>query len=161
MSLEMLAKVEQGKKAPSASNLRKLATALGMEPTDLASRAAWWELNELEGASGSLLRLGVTQWLAGGARLPHRGRGGALGAAAVAVPLIGTGVVGAVAGAAVAKEFANRRALAAWLRKQANLVTEGSAHDVEQITQELGFALRDSQGPTDDDRPTDAVTPPL
>src|SRR3954451_19994790 len=43
VSLEMLAKVGRGKKAPSARTLRKLAAGLGLEPMDLSSRAAKWE----------------------------------------------------------------------------------------------------------------------
>ena len=136
VSLEMLAKIEQGKKAPSARTLRKLAIALGMEPTDLASRAAWWELNELDGASAALLRLGVTQGAALGAlgarRLGTIGR--------VAGPLIGA----AIGGMALNKEFADRRSLSDWLQEQAKLLTEGSESDVAEITEILGVVLRES-----------------
>lgn len=150
VSLEMLAKVEQGKKAPSASTLRKLAAALGLEPTDLASTAAWWEHKEFEGAAASLLRLGVTQALAVGRQL-QGGAGRPLfagaGGMAAALPIIGAGAAGAVAAAlgfsAVNREFKDRESLAAWLRQQAALVTEGSEQDVEEVTQALGLVLHD------------------
>jgi len=123
VSLEMLAKVEQGKKAPSARTMRKLAIALGMEPTDLAGRAAWWELNELDGASAALLRLGVTQGAALGAL--H-----ARGFDAIVTELN--------------KEFAVRRSLSDSLfRELAELVTEGSESDVVEITEALGVVVRE------------------
>ncbi|MDF2093613.1 helix-turn-helix transcriptional regulator [Knoellia sp. 3-2P3] len=42
VGVDMVAKVEQGAKAPSAKTLRGLATALGVEPIELSSRAATW-----------------------------------------------------------------------------------------------------------------------
>ena len=146
VSLEMLAKVEQGKKAPSARTLRKLAIALGMEPTDLASRAAWWELNELDGASAALLRLGVTE----GVRLgvTQRAALGALSALRVSSRVSGAigGVAGlgaAIGGMALNKEFADRKSLSDWFQEQAKVATEGSESEVADMTEALGFVVRE------------------
>lgn len=42
LSVDMIAKVEQGAKAPSATKLASIAGALGVLPRDLSSRAAMW-----------------------------------------------------------------------------------------------------------------------
>lgn len=56
VSLEMLAKIEQGRKAPSARTLRKLAKGLGVEPQELAGQAAEWEAGVAVGASSAVLK---------------------------------------------------------------------------------------------------------
>ncbi|WP_407343360.1 helix-turn-helix domain-containing protein [Pengzhenrongella phosphoraccumulans] len=146
VSLEMLAKVEQGKKAPSARTLRKLAIALGMEPTDLAGRAAWWEVNELDGASAALLRLGVTQGVrlgvsqrrALGVLAGFRVSGGASGAIGGAAAL-----GAAIGGIALSKEFADRKSLSDWFQEQARVATEGSVSEVADMTEALGLVVRE------------------
>ena len=92
VSLEMLAKVEQGRKAPSARTMRKLAIALGMEPTELAQAAAWWELSESNGAAASLLRLGITRGSVPGSASARR-----LGAIGLVAPLVGAAAIGGMA----------------------------------------------------------------
>lgn len=140
VSLEMLAKVEQGKKAPSARTLRKLAIALGMEPSDLAHRAAWWELNESDGASASLLRLGVTQSLAMGAMgaLGTQGLGLAGRAVGRAAP---AGILALIGSLALNRELADRKAISALLQEQAKLIAEGPESAVAEMTETLGLAL--------------------
>jgi transcriptional regulator with XRE-family HTH domain len=56
VSVEMIAKVEQGRKAPSAKTLRKLAAGLGVEPLELSSSAARWEAAAASGAGLGALR---------------------------------------------------------------------------------------------------------
>ncbi|HVU72958.1 MAG TPA: helix-turn-helix transcriptional regulator [Mycobacteriales bacterium] len=57
VGLEMLAKVEQGRKAPSPATAAKLARALGISPNDLARSAARWESGAAVGVQDAALRL--------------------------------------------------------------------------------------------------------
>lgn len=56
IGLEMLAKVEQGRKAPSPASVAKLARALGIATTDLARSAARWESGANLGVKDASLR---------------------------------------------------------------------------------------------------------
>ena len=53
---EMLAKVEQGRKAPSPATVAKLAHALGIATTDLVRCAARWESGAAMGVREAVLR---------------------------------------------------------------------------------------------------------
>ena len=56
IGLEMLAKVEQGRKAPSPASVAKLARALGIATTDLSRSAARWESGASLGVKEASLR---------------------------------------------------------------------------------------------------------
>ncbi|MDB5478883.1 MAG: family transcriptional regulator, partial [Alphaproteobacteria bacterium] len=102
ISLEMLAKVEQGRRAPSAKTLRKLAHALGLEPTTLVSSAALWEAGSADGTHVAALRSHVLGNASVGASLGTLGAGlgrfsqpTKYGVAAIAGGLVGMPVAAA------------------------------------------------------------------
>src|SRR4051794_24814283 len=71
---EMVAKIEQGVKYLSSPALRRLAEALGMEPSVVLERANAWQLGLQSGERPALLRnvalgsaLAGRDWVAGGA----------------------------------------------------------------------------------------------
>lgn len=122
ISLEMLAKVEQGKKAPSAKTLRKLALALGIEPVDLSDRAARWEAGLSAGLKASALRTVVMR---GSARTVVGASAGAL-AAVGALP-----IAGAVGAGLIVHEMQQRRQWAELIgARLTDLLANGSPEQV-------------------------------
>lgn len=126
ISVQMLAKVEQGRKAPSAATLARLAKSLGIEPPDLAQRASAWQALAATGASPAALRAGTISGSLG------LGVGAAVGAALM--PAAGVAAVGAFA---VHRELRNRRVIEALLRSNLDL----SAQDLEDIANQLGVEV--------------------
>lgn len=61
ISVQMIAKIEQGHKNPSPNSLQRLAGALGMTALDLSRRAASWEVGVEQGLTEAELRLRVLQ----------------------------------------------------------------------------------------------------
>jgi transcriptional regulator with XRE-family HTH domain len=142
VSLEMLAKVEQGRKAPSARTLRKLANGLGVEPQDLAGRAAEWEAALAAGASSAVLRA-VTL---------ASGRAGMRAAAAspIGALLSGGAVVGSAVGAGAylwGRERAERSVLAAQLEARLKQIVEsGSEIELARAHEALDAVQADGDG---------------
>ena len=61
LGVDMVSKIEQGRKTPSAAALNRLAAALGLGAIDLSNRALLWAaLRESPQASAGLLRLVAT-----------------------------------------------------------------------------------------------------
>lgn len=136
ISVEMLAKVEQGAKAPSAKTLRALAQSLGVDPLDLSGRAAAWEA--VAGAPGStsaaLRRIalgGVTP------RVPLAAMA-AGGAIAGGLPLV-AGAVGAAGMAAAAIERRDRRQIEDLLREllEQRITRAETKEDLQDIVEDL------------------------
>lgn len=140
VGLEMLAKVEQGRKAPSARTLAKLARALGLEPTELAARAAHWEAGAGAGATTGALRATVlTPWgsvkaansvssMAGGAVL------GSVASLVTPFPLVVGGAIGAMYG----RERARKRELVAALEQRLqDLLENGSEEQLAHLAETL------------------------
>lgn len=92
LGVDMIAKVEQGAKAPSASALKRLAAALGLDPIELSNRGlVWATMKDSPEASTALLRTVAT---AGMKAFPamSRAKGGtpaSVAAAAAAAALVG------------------------------------------------------------------------
>jgi transcriptional regulator with XRE-family HTH domain len=59
LGIEMLAKIEQGKKAPSPKTLRKLATGLGVDTVDLTHSVATWQAGLAGGLNKAQLRRSI------------------------------------------------------------------------------------------------------
>jgi len=126
ISLEMLAKVEQGRKAPSAATLAALAAGLGLEAPDLAHRADAWQALASVGASLAALRAGT---IAG-----TLGVGGA--AAGLGPALLNPVGLAAVGGAYVVhRESRNRRHLEKFLASNLNRLSDD---DLQDIADRLG-----------------------
>lgn len=133
ISLEMLAKIEQGRKAPSAATLAGLALGLGIEPPDLAHRANAWEAFASAGASMATLRAGT---IAG-----TLGIRGPIGSS-----LVGPVGIAAAAGvAAIQRESRKRRQLEALLLSTLEQLTDDDLQDVDldDIANRLGVDLPD------------------
>ncbi len=130
VSVEMIAKVEQGRKAPSSKTLRKLAADLGVEPLAISSSAATWQ---------AAAAAGVGLWDLRAALI-----GGSLGARALAPFGVAALAVapGALPLAAVAGGFAlreghervqwERRILEAHLARLRDVLDRGSPEDIQQ-----------------------------
>lgn len=112
LGVDMIAKVEQGAKAPSANALNRLAAALGLDPIDLSNRGLLWAaLRDSPEASTALLRSVAT---GASAALPAFRVAKSVGpAAAVSV----VGVAGA-AGLAFLSEKKSRRQIEEALRER-------------------------------------------
>lgn len=124
ISLQMLAKIEQGSKAPSAATLSRLAHGLGIDTPDLAQRANAWQAFAAAGASRAALRAGtITGTLGAG-----------IGAAVGAVLMPGVSGVATVGALAVHRELRNRRVIEALLRSNLDL----SADDLQDVANQLG-----------------------
>ena len=148
ISLEMLAKVEQGRRAPSAKTLRKLAHALGIEPTTLVSSAAAWEAGDASGTHVAALRshiLGGGMTRQGGMTTQGRVLNSTLtpwdmvsqparyGAAVLAGSLIGVpGAAAGVAAIAVGREMTQRKDVIAAMRERLAEL-EASATDAQLV----------------------------
>lgn len=143
VTVEMIAKVEQGKRAPSGMTLRKLALALGLQPEELSTQATIWETGAASGFSDTQLRANATRMLIsrGGGKSAALGLAGAL--------LAGPG--GAVAGVAFAAltsasvrkhdDEAIRHALRIRLDE---LLATGTPEQLHEIAETLGI----DTGPT-------------
>jgi transcriptional regulator with XRE-family HTH domain len=133
VSLEMLAKIEQGRKAPSARTLRKLAKGLGVEPQDLAGHAAEWEAALAAGASSAVLRAVTLASSRPGTRAAAAFRLGAL--------LPSGALVGSAVGAGaflLGRERAERAELAAQLEARLKQIVEsGSELDLARAHEAL------------------------
>jgi transcriptional regulator with XRE-family HTH domain len=143
ISLEMLAKIEQGRKAPSAATLAGLAWGLGIEPPDLAHRANAWEAFATAGASMATLRAGT---IAGTLGI----RGGPIGAS-----LVGPVGIAAAAGvAAIQRESRKRRQLEALLLSTLEQLTDDDLQDVDldDIANRLGVDLPDETSTNGSDK---------
>jgi transcriptional regulator with XRE-family HTH domain len=127
VGIEMLAKVEQGKKAPSAKTLRKIAIGLGIDPQELNSRALGWQEAAAVGATSTALKqlaLGTGAGANFGSMV-----GLTLGAVASTTLLPGAG---ALVGAAALREMRQRGRWAALLEaKLAELVATGSESELQ------------------------------
>ena len=120
ISIEMLAKIEQGRKGPSAKTLTGLAKALEVETPDLAQRASAWEAMSAAGASTAVLRSGA---LTGGL-------GAAISANALRALIPGVGLAATAGGAAalaIRSELRNRK------RVEAALITSIQGLSDEQL----------------------------
>jgi transcriptional regulator with XRE-family HTH domain len=131
ISLEMLAKIEQGRKAPSAATLAALASSLGIEAPDLAHRASAWEAFASAGASAATLRAGTiagTLGIRGGPIAPN-----------LAAPV---GLAAAV-GVAIHHESRKRRKLEALLHSSLQQLTDDDLQhvDLDDIANRLGVDL--------------------
>lgn len=83
---DMIAKVEQGAKAPSTSALRRIASALGVTPIELSDRGLIWStLRANSEASTALLRSVATGTFRAGAPFNYLGAGAMVGAAGGAI----------------------------------------------------------------------------
>jgi transcriptional regulator with XRE-family HTH domain len=142
VSLEMLAKIEQGRKAPSARTLRKLANGLGLEPQDLAGRAAEWEAVRAAGASSAVLRAVTLASGRSGTRAAATSPVGAL--------LSGGALVGSAVGAGAylwGRERAERSVLAAQLEARLKQIVEsGSELELARAHEALDAAQADGEG---------------
>lgn len=143
VSVEMIAKVEQGKKAPSAKTLRKLAAGLGIEPLTLSKSAARWEAAAAAGEGLWDLRAALI--------------GGSLGARAAVAPLgvagLGIGPVtwplAAVATGLALREGRERDRLARRLEARlAELLEQASQEEIEHALAALDAVL--PEAPTDE-----------
>lgn len=120
ISLEMLAKIEQGRKAPSAVTLAALASGLGLEAPELAQRASAWQAFASAGASLAALRAGTIA--------------GTLGISSGAAAHAAFGIGGAYL---IRRELRNRRVLEELLRSNLKL----SEDDLQDIAQQLGVEM--------------------
>lgn len=143
ISLEMLAKIEQGRKAPSAVTLAALALGLGIEAPDLAQRASAWEAFASAGASMATLRAGT---IAGTLGI----RGGTIGSSLVAP----VGLAAAVGVAAIHHESRKRRQLEALLRSSLAQLTDDDLQsvDLHDIADRLGVEMP-AESSTDSEQP--------
>lgn len=64
VGVDMLAKIEQGARAPSGPTLKKLACALGLDALDISNYTATWVERSLAGDSRVILRAAVKTSLA-------------------------------------------------------------------------------------------------
>lgn len=128
ISVEMLAKLEQGRKAPSAATLAALASGLGLEAPDLAHRANAWQAFAALGTSLAGLRAGT---IAGTL---------AVGVGASVMP-IAAGTVGAYA--AVKHEARKRLLLEQLLQTSLEQLSEADLQDVDlhDIAARLGVEM--------------------
>ncbi len=125
VSVEMLAKVEQGRKTPSARTLERVARALEIDPVDLTARAEAWEAGEAAGMPPLALRQATTIGVASGVIA------GGLGAAAF--PLVGAAAVGFSL-----REMRERGRWAALLEaKLSDLVAHGTPEQLERVLASL------------------------
>lgn len=131
ISVEMLAKIEQGRKAPSAATLAALASGLGLDPPDLALRASAWEAFASAGASMATLRAGTIA--------------GTLGIRGVPVVSSLAAPVGLAAAVSVAmhSESRKRRQLEALLRSSLEQLTDDDLRnvDLDEIADRLGVEI--------------------
>jgi len=138
VSVEMIAKVEQGRKAPSAKTLRKLAAGLGVEPLELSSSAARWEAAAAAGAQVATLRAALTAGSLGARAVAPLGLAAGISVAPVALPLA------AVAGSLALREGRER---AQWARlleaRLAELLDRGSSEDIQHALDTLDKVLPD------------------
>lgn len=132
ISVEMLAKIEQGRKAPSAATLAALASGLGIEAPDLAHRASAWEAFASAGASMATLRAGT---IAGTLGI----RGGPL-TSNLAAPV---GVAAAAVGIAIHHESRKRRQLEALLLSSLEQLSDDDLQnvDLDDIADRLGVEI--------------------
>ena len=141
VSVEMIAKVEQGRKAPSAKTLRKLAHGLGVEPLELSSSAAKWEAAVVAGAQVAALRAALTAGSLGVRAIAPLGIAAGIGLGP-ALPL-----AAAAAGTLVAREGFERGQWARRLEARlAELLERGSAEDIQRALATLDQAL--PEGPS-------------
>jgi transcriptional regulator with XRE-family HTH domain len=142
VSVEMIAKVEQGRKAPSAKTLRKLAAGLGVDPLELSSSAARWEAAAAAGAGLGALRAALTGGTLGARIAAPFGMRTGFGVAPVALN------IAAVAGGLALQEGRER---AQWARlleaRLAELLERGSPEDIQHALATLDKVLPDP--PTD------------
>lgn len=123
ISLEMLAKIEQGRKAPSAATLAALASGLGLEAPDLAHRANTWQALASAGTSLAALRAGTIAGTLG------------VGVGSALVSPFGLTAVGAYA---VHRESRKRRELEELLRSNLNLLSDD---DLQDIADRIGIEM--------------------
>lgn len=128
ISVEMLAKVEQGRKAPSAKTLASLASGLGIEAPDLAQRANAWQAFAAAGANGATLRAGTIAGTLGvnGSNVARALglRAGAALTPGAALPVglaVAAGAAGAAGASAVRREHRSRRVLEEILRSNLDM----------------------------------------
>lgn len=138
VSLEMLAKVEQGRKAPSAKTLRKLALAIGIETVDLSGRAAWWEAALAAGTNLASLRAGVM------GVAPAVGVARATRALAGGLPVAGALGVGVAYGVKEARERQYYKQLLE--ARMSVLLEQGSTEQIETALQTLDAVLPPADG---------------
>jgi len=107
VSIDMIAKIEQGAKSPSPPALRKLAAALGVTPAEIFQRSNMWLLAEESGTSDAGGRGIALGWMK--AALPPAVVGAAAG---------GLGFLAAAGERAESRrhEAARREMLADWIR---------------------------------------------
>ena len=149
LGVDMIAKVEQGAKAPSAAALKRIASALGCDPIELSNRGLLWA--EMEGspeASVALLR-----HIATGASVAGPVVRRALGLRSTSAP--GLQVLAAVAagtsaaGYAFAREKRTRNEIEKDLRRRLQeLLTEASTEDLVKL--EAALELAENENPPSD-----------
>ncbi|WP_446666414.1 helix-turn-helix domain-containing protein [Flexivirga sp. B27] len=130
LSVEMLAKIEQGRKAPSATTLKRLAVALGIDAPDLSQRASAWQFHKARGADDATLRAGTVSGALGQA----------LGAAAVGALVTPAPILAAATTAAVHRRRRGRKRLEAALSEALAKLPE---EQLEDFATELGVDVSD------------------
>ena len=126
LGVDMIAKIEQGAKAPSAGALKRIASALGLDPIDLSNRGLLWAaMKDSPESSTALLRNVATgaDAFAFPALELARGMAPAAARAIKAAPLPASLIAGAagaagVAGLAYLKDKTSKSEIKAALRKR-------------------------------------------
>lgn len=128
---DMIAKIEQGVKSPSASALNRIAAALGISAVDLSTRGlAWATAKDSPEASTALLRA-----IAAGSAVATSFARTSAGSAAVRAAVTAAGV----AGAYYVTEHQNRRVAEESLRAllEQRLRAASSVDELEALAQAL------------------------
>jgi transcriptional regulator with XRE-family HTH domain len=157
VSVEMIAKVEQGQKSPSPETLTRFAKAFGVKPEDLASWASNWEQGLSEGKSASELRAETLGSLLTRVRHPaglwgpqsvgETASGGAP-SLAPALPMVASLVAGPryVASKRGVKKLAGRNALERAIRRRLDeALVHASDEELREVTAALDIDAADDE----------------